>query len=71
MEGIILFALAIIAINRHVKVGGGQAKILAAVILDGVQTLPVVRDGALVTLTIDSVRDNRAELRFHHVPGGL
>jgi len=34
-------------------------------------TLPVVRDGALVTLTIDSIRNNTLELRSRHVAGGL
>jgi len=34
-------------------------------------TLPVVRDGALKTLTIDSILDNTLELRTHHVAGGF
>jgi hypothetical protein len=34
-------------------------------------TRPIVRDGALVNLTIDSIRDNTIELQTRHVAGGL
>jgi len=71
-EGIVLAVIAIIELVRHNKNRpDGQAKLLVTIILDGVQTLPIVRDGALVTLTIDSVRENRVELRVREVPRGL
>jgi len=33
--------------------------------------LPAVRDGAMVTLTIDSILNNTVEFSTRHVPGGL
>ncbi len=72
VEGIFLAVIAIIEIVRHNKNRpDGGAKLLVTLILDGVQTLPIVRDGALVSLTIDSVRENRVELRFRKVPSRL
>jgi hypothetical protein len=64
--GIILFAIGIYQIIQHSKHrADGQAKILATIILDGLQILPVVRDGELVTLTVESIRDNHIEIEFN------
>jgi hypothetical protein len=72
VAGIVLFAVAIIEIEKHVKThSNGQHHILAEIILAGQQSVPVVRDGAQVTLAIDSIRDNTIELQFLHVAGGL
>jgi len=72
VAGVVLFAVALFELKQHVKTHAqGQSHILAAIILAGQPIVPVVRDGAQVTLAIDSIRDNTIELDFPHVAGGL
>jgi hypothetical protein len=71
-EGIFLTVVSIILFHEHMQHhNNGRPRLLVTIILDGLQTLPVVRGGDLVTLTIDSVRQNRVEVRFRDLPPGL
>jgi hypothetical protein len=70
--GVFLAVVAVFVVFKEAKTHGQrQTKLLAAVTLAGPLIVPVVRDGALVNLTIDSIRDNTIELQTRHVAGGL
>ena len=67
------FGLAIVAIFEFKKHKNNPTQQTFAVEFSfpGPLTLPTVRDGALVTLTINSILNNTLELRTRKVPGGL
>jgi hypothetical protein len=61
---------AIVKFKQH-KDNPTQQWFAVEVSLPSPLTRPIVRDGALATLTIDSILDNTLELRTRHVAGGL
>src|SRR5262245_59705660 len=65
------FLIASIVKFKEHKDNPTQQRFGVEVSLSSPVTIPAVRDGALVSLTIDSILDNRLELRTRHVAGGL
>lgn len=70
VSGFVLVIVSIVKFKQH-KDNPTQFWFTVDVIPPSQLTLPVVRDGALVTVTIDSIRNNTLELRTRHVAGGL
>lgn len=70
VSGLVLIIASIFKFKQH-KDNPTQFRFAVTVNLPSQLTLPVVRDGALATVTIDSIRNNALELRTRHVAGGL